>query len=32
MEAPSLAMLSAAECALLIELLHKVASGKVAKR
>jgi DNA-binding MarR family transcriptional regulator len=32
MEAPSLAMLSAAERALLIELLHKVASGKVAKR
>ena len=32
MEAPSLAMLSAAERALLIELLHKVASGKVTKR
>ena len=32
MEAPSLAMLSAAERALLIELLHKVASGKAAKR
>jgi len=32
MEAPSLAMLSAAERALLIELLHKVASGKVARR
>jgi len=28
MEAPALAMLSAAERALLIELLHKVASGK----
>ena len=32
MEAPSLAMLSAAERALLIELLHKVATGKGAKR
>lgn len=32
MEAPSLTMLSPAERALLIELLHKVASGKGAKR
>ena len=32
MEAPSLVMLSAAERALLIELLHKVASGKVTRR
>jgi len=32
MEAPALAMLSAAERALLIELLHKVASGKGTKR
>ena len=32
MEAPSLAVLSAAERALLIELLHKVASGRSAKR
>ena len=32
MEAPSLAMLSPAERALLIELLHKVALGKAPKR
>ena len=32
MEAPALAMLSAAERALLIELLHKVASGRGGKR
>ena len=32
MEAPSLAVLSPAECALLIELLHKVASGRPGKR
>ena len=32
MEAPALAMLSAAERALLIELLYKVASGPSAKR
>jgi DNA-binding MarR family transcriptional regulator len=32
MEAPSLAMLSPAERALLIELLHKVASGRSPKR
>ena len=32
MEAPSLAVLSPAERALLIELLHKVASGRSAKR
>ena len=32
MEAPSLAVLSVAERALLIELLHKVASGRGAKR